>query len=347
MKEVVIKNGLVNNRESTRLEFKKNFHKTQKEYIKTICAFANHNGGEIIFGVEDSPRKPTGISGCKYNDFNEYDPKELTTQIQNNLSENIEFSFSEFKQIINENEVVFGVLKIEESKNKPVICKTTDSGKKLREGAIYYRYNGKSEEIKSQDLVRLIQEEKEKERRAFLNHLEKITTKGASNVGVFSYDGEMFVGDKKVIIDKDAVNQIKFIKEGHFVEKDGAPALILKGEIKNIESLEVIEKTSDPNTTHPFEGLSTVKNEILKNNCISFIERETPKGTIKDGISIEGKKVYSVQFLLQTINQKLQLDNDLKYCWHNNKNTVKKYNQNFIDKCVEYLSSQENLQTLF
>ena len=150
--------GLVKYRESERLEFKENFHKRQKEYIKTICAFANNQGGEIIFGVKDSSREPIGISGKKRIKFIRYDSKDLTTQIQNNLSEKIDFVFSYFSQEINGKKITFGVLKIEEAKYKPIVCETTDGKRKLRKGAIYYRYNGKSEEIKEADLIRLNQE---------------------------------------------------------------------------------------------------------------------------------------------------------------------------------------------
>jgi len=345
MKKLKIKNSLVRNRESIKTEFKSTFHLSQKEYIRTICAFANSQGGKIIFGIKDKPREALGLNKKKYKIFNEYDTKDLTNQIQNNLSENILFKFSEFEQRINGKKLVFGILSIEESKNKPIICTTTDSGKKLREGAVYYRYSGKSEEIKSQDFIRLIQDEREKEKKIFLQHLEKITSKGPSNVGVFSYDGEMFVDDKKIIIDKEAVKQIKFIKEGQFVEKEGFPALVLKGEIKNMDSLEIVHEISDPNITHPFEGTSSVKKEVLKNKQISFVDRETFNGIIKDAIYIKYlSKKYSLQYLLQKINGHLALEDNMNYCWHNKKRTIKKYNRAFVNKCVKILRSEKELK---
>lgn len=77
MEKLNIKNNLVNNRESVKLEFKKTFQKAQKEYLRTICAFANNQWWKIIFWVEDKPRKPVWLSSRKYQDFNEYDTKEL------------------------------------------------------------------------------------------------------------------------------------------------------------------------------------------------------------------------------------------------------------------------------
>lgn len=345
MKKLNIKNNLVKNRESIKVEFKSTFHRSQKEYIRTICAFANSQGGEIIFGIEDKPRKAVGLSKEKYKIFNEYDAKELTDQIHNNLSENIIFKFSEFEQVVNGIRLVFGVLAIKEAKNKPIICTTTDNAKNLREGAIYYRYSGRSEEIKSQDLIRLLQGEREKEKKIFLQHLEKITSKGPSNVGVFSYDGEMFVDDKRIIIDKETVKQIKFIKEGQFMEKDGAPALVLKGKIKSIGSLEVVHKVSDPNISHPFEGMGSVREEILKSKKIIFIERSSNGGVVRDTVYIKFlDKNYTLQYLLQKINAHLALEDNIKYCWHNKKRTIKKYNDSFVNACIRILVLEKELK---
>lgn len=341
-----IKKGLVVNRESIYLEFKENFHKSQREYIKQICAFANNKGGEIIFGVKDKPREAVGLNK-KYDSFNDYDPKELATQMQNSLSENVEFSFEEFSQKVEGKSIIFGVLKIEESNIKPVICKIADDTKKLREGAIYYRYSGKNEEIKSTDLMNLIQREKDKEKKLFLEHIEKIAKIGVENAGIYSYDGEIFSGEKRILIDKKTLKQLKFIKEGKFVEKNGDPTLVLKGEIKNIKQGEIVTIKSDPNETHPYEGLSKVTDEIKKNNKIKklLIEIIEKNGKIKkDYINIPKlNKSYSLKYLVSKIKKEKKLDESVEYCWHNDKKTVVKYNNNFIIKCLEYLANQDKL----
>ena len=241
MKNLAIKNGLVTKRESTKLEFKTSFTKHVKSYIKSVCAFANNSGGYIIFGVEDKPRKPVGLQN-KLKDFQDYDGKDFETILQNFLSAKVEFEFTNFSQEINGQELEFGILKIKESKIKPVICKIPDNVEKLREGAIYFRYHAKTEEIKAQDLINLIQGEKDKEKELWIKYITKISQVGVSNIGLFNYDGEMYAGDKKIIIDRETLNNIKFIKEGQFVEKEGAPALILKGKINNLNTLEVLEK---------------------------------------------------------------------------------------------------------
>ncbi|MFB2118800.1 ATP-binding protein [Parapedobacter sp. 2B3] len=51
---------LVNQSESRRLELKQQLPKPM-ELAKTIVAFANDAGGELIIGVQDSSRKPIGV----------------------------------------------------------------------------------------------------------------------------------------------------------------------------------------------------------------------------------------------------------------------------------------------
>lgn len=62
--------GYVNNRESFDLEFKANFQygDSLAEYCRSMVGMANNKGGRIIFGVEDNPRKPTGMTNTKFVD---------------------------------------------------------------------------------------------------------------------------------------------------------------------------------------------------------------------------------------------------------------------------------------
>ena len=47
--------------ESKNVEFKVTLPKDLEKYTKTIVAFANTQGGKLIFGVNDKTRKVTGI----------------------------------------------------------------------------------------------------------------------------------------------------------------------------------------------------------------------------------------------------------------------------------------------
>lgn len=333
MNKLIIKNNLVNNRENIHLEFKESFTRNVRTYIKSVCAFANNKGGCIVFGVKDKPRIPNGLND--FNKFNDYDSKDFATEIQNCLSIYIDFEFSYFEQNINDNFKKFGVIKIKELDQKPVICKISDNSHKLREGAIYFRYSAKSEEIKAQDLIRLIQIEKDKEKELWIKNIQKMAQIGVRNSGLFSYDGEIFAGERKVIIDKDIIDKIKFIKEGHFTEREGTPALILKGEIQNLDSLEIINTTSDPNITHPFEGIKSVENDIISRNK-----------DLKEISFLQNNKTFKLVYIIQKIKKELNLEENIIYCWKNKKGTVKKYSQSFISKIEEYLNDKSILYNL-
>lgn len=352
LNQLTIKNYLVKNKENTHLEFKKTFYSKIKSYIRSIAAFANNSGGQIIFGVENKPRKPVGL-GNDFDKFNDFDNKELITCIQNCLSHNIYFEMDFFEQEINSIKIIFGNLTVKEANQKPVICKVSEEKENLREGAIYYRYNAKNEEIKAQDLINLIQNEKDKEKQLWLKHLQKITQVGVENAGVFSYDGEIFAGNHKIIIDKEAIAQIKFIKEGNFVEKEGSPALILKGKIENIESLEVVNIPSDPNKTHIFEGLKSVEKELEKYTDIEFVERKDNKDKLNkyclEVIIDETQKSYTLAYVLQSIIKFKNFSsvNNPDLIWANEKQTIKKYSQKFIDKIKECITNKQELNQIF
>ena len=52
------------NREGSTIEFKESYnHSGMAQYFKAIAAFANNNGGYILFGVGDKPRRLLGLTG--------------------------------------------------------------------------------------------------------------------------------------------------------------------------------------------------------------------------------------------------------------------------------------------
>ena len=47
--------------ESANIEYKETIPSNSQKYVKTIIAFANGNGGKVVFGVEDKSLKVIGI----------------------------------------------------------------------------------------------------------------------------------------------------------------------------------------------------------------------------------------------------------------------------------------------
>jgi hypothetical protein len=192
-----------------------------------MVGMANNRGGKLIFGIQDSPRTPIGLKNDK---FQNCDPNKINQIIQEYFSHEFEWDLS--SEEFNDSE--FGIIEIKESRNKPILCKKTKQ-KKLREGAIYYRYRGETKEISYPELANILIKEKEKERMLWMSHIEKISDIGPQNIHFMdTYKGEIHIGNEKVLVDEKLLEKIKFIKEGEFVEKEGAPALTLAGEISGV-----------------------------------------------------------------------------------------------------------------
>lgn len=236
--------GYIKKRESYNLEYKENFQKDEiPKYIKALVGMANNKGGQIVFGVQDSPHIPIGMTNNKFQDF---DPKDIDVPLREYFSSEIKWSAN--KIIFDGKE--FGVLIVEEQEEKPILCRKFKSGI-FREGAIYYRYRGETKEIAYTELKRILDKEREKERLFWMHNIERIAMIGPRNVQILdTYKGEIEVGQQKILIDKEIINKIKFIQEGHFTEKEGlgVPTLRLIGDVQGVDTNSMIVK---PDTIYP------------------------------------------------------------------------------------------------
>lgn len=238
--------GYLKRRESYNLEYKQNFQLGDSlfKYIKTLVGMANNKGGQIIFGVQNRPHSPVGMSNNRMHDI---DPKDIDTRIREHFSPEIKWSIG-FQDFCGKS---FGMLSVEESPIKPIVCKKTKNDI-LREGAIYYRYRGETKEIEYSELKNLLEKEKEKERLLWIQHIEKISMAGPQNIHILDkYTGEISYGDKKVLMDESLLDKLAFIREGHFTERDaeGIPTLKLVGTIEGL--VDVNNVMIDPNAMYP------------------------------------------------------------------------------------------------
>ena len=127
------------------------------------------------------------------------------------------------------NQKLVAYIQIFESNDKPLINNNGD---------IYYRYNAETRKIAKLDLLRIINERKEKELHLTMQkHIENIFKNGIENSAILNViTGEVEGKGGNVLISQDLLPKIAFIKEGHFVEKGGAPALVLKGNVESIST---------------------------------------------------------------------------------------------------------------
>lgn len=225
-------NGRFIKRESKHLEFKENFNIgaiIQGELSKTFAAFANAAGGVIIFGVKDKPRRAVGLSN---NNFEELKEEKLAEHLNNQFSPEILFEIYSFSH----QNMNFGAIIISKSESKPIIC--IKEVKKNKEGDIFYRYFGRSEKIKHAELLAILDEIKQLEQKKWMEHIQNIARIGPQNITLMDmYRGEIpLPNNKTMLIDSKLLKDIKFINSGHFVEKDGSPAIMLMGKVQGVET---------------------------------------------------------------------------------------------------------------
>jgi predicted HTH transcriptional regulator len=171
-------------RENGRLEFKESFNLANIDaYAKTATAFANAQGGYIVFGVKDKPRQ---LLGLKSDHFATFDAAKLANALNERFSPEIHWEAHACE--IRGYKV--GILYFAEAKQKPVICTRNGSG--LQTGAIFYRYRGRSEAIRYPELRRIIEEEKARERELWMRQLRRMSEVGVDHIGLLDlHSGEV------------------------------------------------------------------------------------------------------------------------------------------------------------
>ena len=319
--------GYLKKRESSDLEYKENFHRGDDilKYIKTLVGMANNKGGRIIFGVQNSPHIPVGMNNTKFTDM---DPSDLDNQIRQHFAPAIDWRMD----TIEYEGKTFGVLTVKEAETKPVVC-CRGKNPILREGAIYYRYRGESKEIGYPELRKLLDAEREKERILWISHIQKIATIGPANVEMLDlYKGEMTVNDKRVFIDKELISKIKFIKEGHFVEKneEGAPALKLVGDVEGVDLKAV--QALNPNDIYILLT-SDLQKELGLNQyeMQAIIHAHKIKGKAKWHMAIDNGKVKVHKYtkeLLEVLRRELAAPEFLANCIEIYRNYLKGIKKN-------------------
>lgn len=247
--------GYLKHRESGTIEFKESFDiKNMPQYSKTIAAFANNKGGYILFGIKDSPRKLTGIDKDKFDNIKQ---EKISTFLIDHFDPEIKRDIG----LIEIEGKYFGYIYTYEAEEKPVICKKNAGNNDIRSGEIYFRYRGQSRKIAYSELRKIIDEFREKERKIWMSHIERIAKIGPSNVALLDlWKGDIHVKEiegTKLIMDENLIDElrdkVKFIEEGKFSETEGEPTLKIVGEI---QTADVVIPLLDPTrTTHFFKKI--------------------------------------------------------------------------------------------
>lgn len=241
----IMDSGYLFHREGQELEFKEQFNfSALADYFRDFAAFSNNKGGFLVFGVKDSPRLPNGISENSKNQFEKIDPEKITGYLLEIFSGNINWEQALFEI----NGKFFGVFRIYQASVKPIIAKK-DEGKEqiIKNGEIYFRYGGRTQKIQFPELEAIINKRIEYNNNQWLDLMSKIGSAGPQNAAVLDTEKSIIEkGDAKIlVVDEALAEKLKFIKEGEFVEKKGATALKLVGDVVPVDRVEVVKKVKE------------------------------------------------------------------------------------------------------
>lgn len=319
-------------RESTTIEYKESYnHGSMAQYFKTMAAFANTDGGYIIFGIADNPRKFNGLSDRSKRQFESIRIEEFT----NNLNDYFQPSIKWTNDIFEYNDRTYGIIYTYPLDNKPCICSKMYNGEKkysLEEGDIYYRYRGRSQKIKYAELEAIFDKNREKEAKKWLELIKNIAKIGVSKASVLNLsNGELRFDDSTIVIEKELIDSINFIKEGNFVEKGGTPTLKLMGTIKDIHTFDgIIVKTPELKAIEPSDIIIDFLSNKVVDSPIEFIkvimncnsgfqpiyyyikQSEQDIDGIKQFIIESGKNTQTIKLLVSRLNGRLEKKQELK-----------------------------------
>ncbi len=247
--------GISKRRESTWLEFKTNFqNQLVPEYAKTLAAFANNEGGYIVFGVESRPHRLTGMTNDKFSD---YDPANMSAFLNDHFSPALDWEHYAHTTI----DRSFGLLYAREARRKPIMC--TKNNSVLRSGDVYYRYHGQSKSILAQDMHGLIEERVESERRAWFQLLKRISRADPSATYMLDInEGRAEGASRSFIISPELLEKVKFIHEGRF-DDAGEPTLSVVGSVE-VGRIETLPGVSERIPVDPSKDCNLWEGDVLR-----------------------------------------------------------------------------------
>ena len=147
---------------------------------------------------------------------------------------------------------------------------------------------------------------KEIEQRKWVDHIQNIARIGPQNIAILdTLRGEIEgKSDQKLLIDNNLLKDIKFVQEGKFVEKDGAPTLKLVGTIQPVEKVEVeIVKNEDKLKIYTLTATDLFK--AVKAKCPEL--KKQGHYNIIAGQKIKDNKIYS-DYIFHSTKQQVQYE---------------------------------------
>ena len=253
----------VSSREGKHREFKRQFERADfSRYTKVLSAFCNTDGGSLIFGVAERPRRIEGVDPATIPD-----EAERTDRLRRDFDPEIPIEVRDY-HAAGRSVVAIAVAR---HAQRPVICKRNGTARVQRqgrqsdatviqEGTIYYRQAGQTRPIAYSELQALLQERDERRLQAFLQSVQIMQKVGPERVGVVDASSTGIPGEStKLYVSREVAKSLNFIDRGRFVEIDeeGSPAYVVGG---TVELNEVIERPlADADRNLPNEAAGQIR----------------------------------------------------------------------------------------
>ena len=220
-------------RESSCVEFKESFSfKAMAKYARTLAAFANCKGGMIVFGVKNNPHTYPGLEGRRLDAFQDIDPEKMSRELNDYFSPELRYEKGthDFKGH------TFGYLYVYEAEEKPIIANKNQSESGITEGGVYYRYHGRTQNIRYPELRQIMDDVRAKEQTLWMRHILRVAKIGIRDVGVFNFKTgtTTATNGNTFLLDESVLSQVSFIKEGEFSEVKGKPTLKVVGNVEGV-----------------------------------------------------------------------------------------------------------------
>ena len=233
----------LDDRENEELEFKEQFNLFGLPgYYKSFAGFANNQGGYLIYGIQNSPRFPVGLTEKSLDQFKRIDPQRITRDLLEVFSARIEWEQAE----VDTGGKTYGVFKIHQVHKKPIIAiKNLGKKQSIKAGEIYYRYAGRTQKIQYAELEAIIQERIQENIDQWMELISKIAKIGPQNVTLLNNLSRSLEtsDDTFLTIDEELFGKIEFVKQGHFSADDGVEPLEIVGDVRPI--LGVIQEVKE------------------------------------------------------------------------------------------------------
>ena len=262
--------SLIGTNEGVTVEYKESFGwRSLSEYLKAMAAFANRDGGYIIFGIKDKPHELLGLIGDALERFEAIDNQLWSTNIRECFSPEIVWE----KRMFSFENKTYGIIYTYSAKEKPVICKK--DADELKKAAIYYRYNSQNSEIDYPELHAIIENEKNKINNLWMNTIRQIGDSGIARTALLDLkSGKMTGANTTLVIDESLLDEISFVQEGSFVETGGNPALKVVGQVQTVVGAQrVIVEQERNRAINADEIIKSFITQETVNNPMEFVKQ--------------------------------------------------------------------------